>query len=414
VKRRRPARAKVSLEPSAVGELPLPRSGIRVCYALPPRRAGRISLAGWWPSFGAGLTLGEARRRARAEAIERASGVFRGDEPRIRASYRELGEAAVHPAACLLFSERQRRAAGSASRSPLTRVPRAFDEDARIDWSPLWSLTHRTWKYLPSMCLYFKYPAPPAGRFGSADSNGIAASRHRPEAALHALLELVERDSVALWWYNRVRRPAFDLDDCRDPELRRLLACYHDLDRQTWVLDLTSDLEIPVCAAISRRHTGRADLAFGFGAGLEPAAAVRHALCEMAQMLAARAAGGRGGAGTAAFERWRRGTRAVQTPHLLPSDAPRRRLATPGPTPRNAATAVSRCRAALEARGLEVLSLDLTRPDAPLAVIRMVVPGLRHLWPRFAPGRLYDAPVAAGWRRRALSQARLNPVPLLL
>ncbi|MEV4090229.1 YcaO-like family protein [Nonomuraea fuscirosea] len=27
----------------------------------------------------------------------------------------------------------------------------------------------------------------------------------------------MERDAVALWWYNRARRPAFDLDSLRDP-----------------------------------------------------------------------------------------------------------------------------------------------------------------------------------------------------
>ena len=37
--------------------------------------------------------------------------------------------------------------------------------------------------------------------------------------------------------------------------------------------------------------------------------------------------------------------------------------------------------------GLEVLVLDQTRPDVGLPVVRVVVPGLRHFWARFGPGR---------------------------
>lgn len=405
-----------AFRPRAVGELPIDGGrGVRVCYALPPRRAGPVGLEGWWPSFGAGLTLAEATRKAKAEAIERACGVFRGDEPRIAASYRELGEAAIHPGRCLLVSERQRRRPRTGPHSPLTLVPPRFDEEATIDWTPVWSMTCDTWKFLPTMSLYFKYPVPSARRYCPADSNGIAAGRSRPEASLRGLLELVERDSVALWWYNRARRPAVEVASSPDRGIRRLLAFYRAVGRDVWVLDLTSDLAIPVCVAISRRCAGREDLAFGFGAGVVLADAARHALCEMAQVLAVRQSGGRGGAGTAAFESWRRQARVADTPHLLPSPARRRPLTRRSGGPgRTTSRALAWCLTALEARGLEVLTCDLTRAGAPLAVVRMVVPGLRHIWPRFAPGRLYRAPVSARWRRTPLSEDLLNSVPLLL
>jgi ribosomal protein S12 methylthiotransferase accessory factor len=44
----------------------------------------------------------------------------------------------------------------------------------------------------------------------------------------------------------------------------------------------------------------------------------------------------------------------------------------------------------------------------------VIVPGLRHFWPRFAPGRLYQVPPALGWRARPLDEAELNPVPLFV
>ncbi|HSK04684.1 MAG TPA: YcaO-like family protein, partial [Kofleriaceae bacterium] len=66
------------------------------------------------------------------------------------------------------------------------------------------------------------------------------------------------------------------------------------------------------------------------------------------------------------------------------------------------------------ARGRETIVLDQTRPDLGLSAVKVVVPGLRHFWPRLAPGRLYDVPVALGRLAAPLSEDRLNPVPLYL
>jgi ribosomal protein S12 methylthiotransferase accessory factor len=75
---------------------------------------------------------------------------------------------------------------------------------------------------------------------------------------------------------------------------------------------------------------------------------------------------------------------------------------------------VGACVARAARLGLEVLFLDQTRPDIGLCAIKLMVPGLRHIWPRFGPGRLYDAPVRMGWLDAPLDEARLNPVPLYL
>jgi oxazoline/thiazoline synthase len=60
--------------------------------------------------------------------------------------------------------------------------------------------------------------------------------------------------------------------------------------------------------------------------------------------------------------------------------------------------------------GLDFLVLDQTRPDIEVPVARVIVPGLRHFYRRFAPGRLYDVPVKLGWRDRPLSEDEFNPV----
>ena len=60
------------------------------------------------------------------------------------------------------------------------------------------------------------------------------------------------------------------------------------------------------------------------------------------------------------------------------------------------------------------ISIDNTRPDIGFPVMRVVVPGLRHFWARFAPGRLYDVPVALGWLDRAQKEETLNSKPFFI
>lgn len=48
-----------------------------------------------------------------------------------------------------------------------------------------------------------------------------------------------------------------------------------------------------------------------------------------------------------------------------------------------------------------------------LLVVKVVVPGLRHFWARFTPGRLYDVRMQLGLLDRPLREEALNPVHML-
>ena len=223
-------------------------------------------------SAGKGATDAQAKASGLCEGLERHSGVFRGDEPRLTARLAELGDAAIDVNECLLFSERQyrERDTTNAKDSAYNFVPVPFDPRTEIEWSPVWSLTRQEARYLPTAFCYYDYPLPEANRFCIADSNGCAAGNTLEEAILQGFLELVERDSVALWWYSRVRRPGVDLDSMEEPYLRELTASLSCYNREMRVIDLTSDLEIPVFAAWSRRtDLGSSDegeqILMGFG-----------------------------------------------------------------------------------------------------------------------------------------------------
>jgi ribosomal protein S12 methylthiotransferase accessory factor len=71
---------------------------------------------------------------------------------------------------------------------------------------------------------------------------------------------------------------------------------------------------------------------------------------------------------------------------------------------------VSACVDVARRAGLDFLVLDQTRPDIEAPVVRVIVPGLRHFYRRFAPGRLYDVPVKLGWRTNPIAESELNPL----
>jgi oxazoline/thiazoline synthase len=71
---------------------------------------------------------------------------------------------------------------------------------------------------------------------------------------------------------------------------------------------------------------------------------------------------------------------------------------------------VMACVGIVERAGLDFLVLDQTRPDIEVPVVRVAVPGMRHFYRRFAPGRLYDVPVKLGWLERRLGETDLNPI----
>ncbi|KEO80924.1 TOMM precursor leader peptide-binding protein [Tumebacillus flagellatus] len=356
---------------------------------------------------GKGTTEAQAKAGALCEALERYSGRYQGDETRVQGSFLQMGGLAVHPNALMLFSDEQyarREELNALNRLPGRQVPLPFDEEAVIEWTPVWSLTEQREKFLPTSSCFFGYPS---ALYSHADSNGCAAGNTLEEAILQGFFELVERDSVAIWWYNCLRRGAVDVESFDLPYAAQLRDYYRSLGREFWVLDLTHDLGVPSVVAVSRRVDGATeDILCGFGAHLNAETALLRALTEMNQFLPALAHREH----QDEITRWWWRTATVENqPYLLPNET------IPAKTAADFAQvevtdlrdAVLHCQSLVESAGLEMLLLHLTRPDIGLPVVKVIVPGLRHFWNRFAPGRLYEA---AG--ELAREERELNPIPV--
>ncbi len=357
--------------------------------------------------MGKGRTFAQARVSALAEALERHCGVCQGYEVARTASFQALGDEALHPNRLMQFSERQyeRRDLTNPHSDPSSYVPPRFDESEPLAWSQVWSLTHGAPRYAPTAQVYFVSDATPDDHGVVAccpDSNGCAAGGTLEEALLQGFYELLERDSIALWYYQRRLRPGIDLEALGLGPVVTHFRTRHQ--REIWVLDITSDLGVPAYVAVSRRLRPPETILMGFGAHLDPLRAVRGAINELGQLLTFFAANSQSAECMMHnANRWFVEATLENQPYLGPHGAislPSAAFASP-----DAREEFSFLQSLLEGHGFEVLALDQTRPDVQLRVGRVIVPGLRHFWPRFAPGRLYQD---------GLGEEELNPLPIFL
>jgi oxazoline/thiazoline synthase len=359
-------------------------------------------------SFGKGATAEQAEASALMEAIERYSGIFQGDEIRTTKRFTdfEAGEA-IDPESVLLFSDAQ-YASPEAEPDDSHPVPGRFDPSAKMEWSPLWSLRDQRFRYLPTSMMYFFYGGGEGGSY-AADSNGCAAGNTLEEAIVQGFLELVERDSYAIWWYNRSQREELDLDQFDDSyvhDLRMLLA---DQGRKLWVIDITTDLGVPSYVAMLHwMQNGHENIEFGSGAHFDSRIALLRALTELNQFLSIGLMNG--GTGEKPSLDGIVPLHLAEYPFLTPNG--RHASIIPGSkfgpmeTTRHQ---VDACVEIARKAGLDFLVLDQTRPDVEASVVRVVVPGLRHFYRRFGPGRLYDVPVKLGLRDRPAAENELTP-----
>ncbi|HEY6460848.1 MAG TPA: YcaO-like family protein, partial [Polyangiaceae bacterium] len=171
------------------------------------------------------------------------------------------------------------------------------------------------------------------------------------------------------------------------------------------VLDLTHDLGPYVFAAVAAGPSPR-QLAIGLGCHLDGRLAIQRALAELNQLR------GPGEQGNTRLDLDALPSRAYLAPD------PSERLAGPECFPglgkADLGADVTSCVDRLARRGLDVIVVDKTRPDLGIPVAQVLVPGLRHFWPRFGPGRLFTVPVELGWSSAAASEDDLNPVAFLL
>jgi len=255
---------------------------------------------------------------------------------------------------------------------------------AELSWHPAKRLIAGTVALLPAdLCLR----RPPDQREIEPPfplSNGSAAGTSWDAAALHGMLELIERDAASLWWRGGNRgasippqHEAHIMAEALLPQLRQ-----NATGRRSWLLDITTDIGVPCVAAVSCSTNG-----FGFACGLAARptlrAAARSAILEMCQLelaLAVVEAKCRE-SGQAALNNRDQGHRrratlidADRCPLLQPVPERKRHLTIEAADPGVALQLIGN---RLGQFGIETFGLNLTRPQLAVPVARVIAPGLQ-------------------------------------
>jgi oxazoline/thiazoline synthase len=373
------------------------------------------------------LAFGKGYRRTHAvigcigEAIERYS-IMQDSVAPVIASARELGDDAIDPRTLLNFSAQQysHRAKLNSLHGGFNWIPVEFDPTKQIGWIRAVSMSLRKGRLVPSAYCNFGNKQDVGRQFMRADTNGCASGSSIRDAQSRALLELIERDAAAIWWYNRLSRPLVDLETFANPMFKDFSSWANRTGRTLRVLDITTDLAIPAYVAISARYPSGECVAFGFGCHPDPGRGIEHALAEMYQMCALfeaafehESAMGLEDAKGQALARWLREA-TLDTQYFMEpvgyrnaNDYDRVPLSDPQDV-------LDKVLGSLQARGLDSYCIELTRRDIGLPVVRVLVPGLRHFWMRLAPGRLYDVPSSLGWLAKPCEEHDLNPTPIFI
>lgn len=358
-------------------------------------------------SAGKGRTAMQARVSALGESIERYCSQHEGYEPCYRGSYEDLRDIAIHPNAIMGYSEVQYRdRAIWRDKCATSFVPDPFDPARPIDWTPAWSLSQERWRLVPSALAYYAYPTEGGGDVCFGCSNGVAAGNCLEEAILQGLCELVERDATAMWWYHKLRKPAVDWRSFDSSFAATVVHTVNELGFSLEILDLTHDLGIPVFSANLMDRENRFK-SHGLGCHQDPRIALERAVSEVGQMW-------QGLHDIDALSCKIQQAPISQEKFLRADPAQTKRTYADFPVVRRAdfAEDIQAIIRLLQGRGLELMVLDLTRPDVGLSVARVIVPGMVHFWPRFGCRRLYDVPKAAGWIAEDIGEESLNPVPI--
>ena len=215
-------------------------------------------------------------------------------------------------------------------------------------------------------------------------SIGSAAGPTMEAAALHGLLELVERDAASLWWqggqFGRPIPPQHEASVMAEGLLAQLRQQAPGR-RRSWLLDITTDIGVPCVAALSCRPDG-SGFAFGLSARPHLVAAARAAITEMCQVELADVI-----VATKLRERGEAALNSQDRTHLRRAAIDAGRCALLHPVDgtgvflaihtTNAGVIFELIARRLRELGIEIYRIDLTRQHFAVPVVRVIAPGLQ-------------------------------------
>ncbi|QPB85534.1 hypothetical protein CWC22_021220 [Pseudoalteromonas rubra] len=353
----------------------------------------------YYTAMGKGIDDKQSKVSSLCEAIERMSSNFDDSINAIEAKQSEL-ENCLKLAELTPFSQAQykkfaqRIAQGTQS---IYEVEEYLDQP--IHWTKCKDLFDQEY-WVPINFVYKNTPYP--SRFVKFYHNGGAAGNSVEEALLQGTLELIERDAVAIWWYNKSIVPRLSLDDLGE-ELISQIELFFGQKYNLWLLDLTSDIGIPVVAAISL-NTENSEVTLSFGCHLDLIIAKQRAITELFQVHE---------------------IKDINTSPFSFSDIKLESYIIGSPEKKNTeislrynfksiSDSLNFIVNKLRRVGVNLYYVDQSKDNLPLYAVKVIAPNLCHFFPYLGSERLYTVPVKMGFIEKARNESELNKLELLI
>ncbi len=264
---------RIVLEDVATTGVPTPMVVTAVPADAPVSSGPRRAIPAGW---GKGTTLEAATVSAIGEAIERYCASMPDVHRIVWSPPAALTGDALRPDVLALYGEDQY----ARREFPFVR----FDPKVAHPWVAGEWLADRTAVWVPAVLAFLALDISREHSFCQGTSSGLAAGMDRSEAALRAILELLERDAFMTSWRTQQSGQRIYLDQTLDPDLQAIVAGLNALGARVELVLLRSPGGYPTAVAL------------GFGDGIKwpgatlglatdpaPGVAVRQAILELGQ-----------------------------------------------------------------------------------------------------------------------------------
>jgi ribosomal protein S12 methylthiotransferase accessory factor len=268
----------------------------------------------------------------------------------------------------------------------------SFDPHANMLWVQGHDLGTGTPCWVPLEMVDTDYTSAPVG--GQAafprTTNGLASGNNLTEAICHAICELIERDATTLW-HHQPRLPRLNPDSVDDPRCRQAIEMITAAGLEVGLWNTTSDVGIASFRCVICEGDGQpGHIGIGDGCHPDSAIALLRAVTEAAQTRLTYISGARDDLDPEEFTDQAKMDRGQYVLDLIDSTAPNQSFSD---CPSHATSSFDEDLGLLLQRlaavgAAQVVTVDLSRPEYDIAVVRAVIPGLEapHDEPDYIPG----------------------------
>ncbi len=259
-----------------------------------------------------------------------------------------------------------------------------YNDTVSIPWIESRDLFSDQSLWLPYELVHTQYTVPSVAGSGYffASSNGLASGNTKNEAAVHAICEVIERDSTSVWHYlnkrmrdhSQVEVQSIDHDLCR-----RVIDKLHAADLHVAIWNTTTNVGVPsfLCYLLDKRDNSEH---LGVGAGCHPTReiALLRALLEAVQVRTTYITGSRDDLTRHEYRLAEMVQRSKQAQSLMECEEPGTSFVEIETNDFDTFEAdIEWLLQRLEAVGItQVLAVDLTKEDFEIPVVRVVIPGV--------------------------------------